>query len=117
MSAAQQSGYFFRASLVVQTISNLPAVQENHVRTLGQEDPLEKGVATDSSVLAWRIAWTADPGRLQSMGLQRVRHDWQADTLQSLIPLHKTLHLIQCKSQSSSMTEPGLLGTCSQGLF
>ena len=56
-------------------VKNLPAVQENWVQSLGQEDPLEKGMATHSSILAWRIPWTDEPGRLQSMGLQRVRHD------------------------------------------
>ena len=54
---------------------NLPAVQEIWVRSLGQEDPLEKGVATQSSILVWRILWTEEPGWLQSMGLQRVGHD------------------------------------------
>ena len=52
-----------------------PAVWETWVRSLGQEDPLQKGVSTHSSILAWRIPWTEDPGRLQSMGLQSVRHD------------------------------------------
>ena len=50
-------------------------VQDNWVRSLGQEDPLEKGMATQSSILAWRIPWTEEPGGLQSMGLQRVRHN------------------------------------------
>ena len=59
------------ASLVAQLVKNLPAVQE----TLGLEDPLEKGMATHSSILAWKIPWTEKPGRLLSMGLQRVRHD------------------------------------------
>ena len=63
------------SSLVAQMVKNLPAVQENWVQSLGQEDPLEKGMATHSSILAWRIPWTDEPGRLQSMGLQRVRHD------------------------------------------
>ena len=54
----------------------LPAVWETWVRSLGQEDPLEKEMATHSSTLAWKIPWTEEPGRLQSMGLQRVRHDW-----------------------------------------
>ena len=54
----------------------LPAVQETRVRSLGWEDPLEKEMATHSSTLAWKIPWTEEPGRLQSMGLQRVRHDW-----------------------------------------
>ena len=63
------------ASLVAQMIKNLPAVQETWVLSLGWEDPLEKGMATRSSILAWRIPWTEEPGRLQSMGLQRVGHD------------------------------------------
>ena len=62
-------------SLVVQTVKSLPAVQETWVQSLGQEDPLEKEMATHSSTLAWRIPWREEPGRLQSMGLQRVRHD------------------------------------------
>ena len=60
---------------MAQTVKNLPAVQEMWVQSLGQEDPLEKGIATHSSTLAWRIPWTEEPGRLQSMGLQRVGHD------------------------------------------
>ena len=58
------------ASLVAQTVKNLPAIQETWVQSLGQEDPLEKGMTTDSSILAWEISWTEEPGRLQSMGLQ-----------------------------------------------
>ena len=54
---------------------NLPAMQETWVRTLGQKDPLEEGMATHSSILAWRIPWTEEPGRLQSIGLHRVGHD------------------------------------------
>ena len=60
---------------VAQTVRNLPAMQENIVRFLGQEDPLEKGMAIHSSILAWRIPWTERPHRLQFIGLQRVRHD------------------------------------------
>ena len=60
---------------VAQTVKNLPAVQETKVRSLGQEDPLEKGMATHSSILAWRMPKTEEPGGLQSMGLQKVRHD------------------------------------------
>ena len=63
------------ASLVAQLVKNLPAVQETQVRSLGQEDPLEKEMATHSNLLAWEIPWTEEPVRLQSMGLQRVRHD------------------------------------------
>ena len=64
-----------RASLVAQMVKNLPARQETQVRSLNQEDPLEKGMATYSSILAWRIPWTEESGRLQSMGSQRVRHN------------------------------------------
>ena len=63
------------ASLVIQTVKNLPAMQETWVPSLGQEDPLEKGMATHSSILAWRISRTEELGGLQSMGSQRVRHD------------------------------------------
>ena len=63
------------ASLVAQTVKNLPAMQETQVQSLGREDPLEKEMATHSSILALRIPWTVEPGRLQSMGLQRVGHD------------------------------------------
>ena len=56
-------------------VKNLPALQETWVQSLGQEDSLEKEMATHSSILAWRIPWTEKPGRLQSMGLQRVGQD------------------------------------------
>ena len=56
-------------------VKNLPIMQETQVQFLGQQDNLEKGMATHSSVLAWRIPWTEEPGELQSMGLQRVGHD------------------------------------------
>ena len=56
-------------------VKNLPAVQETRVQSLGQEDPLEEAMATHSSILAWRIPWTEEPGGLQSIGLQRVEHD------------------------------------------
>ena len=62
------------ASLVAQMVKNLPAAQETWVLVLGQEDPREKGLAIYYSILAWRIPWTEEPGGLQSMGLQRVRH-------------------------------------------
>ena len=56
-------------------VRNLPAMQKTWVQSLGQEDPLEKGMATHSSIVACRIPWTEEPGGLQSMGLQRVRHN------------------------------------------
>ena len=61
--------------LVAQMVKRLLTMQETWVRSLGQEDPLEKEMATHSSTLAWRIPWTEEPGRLQPMGSQRVRHD------------------------------------------
>ena len=64
-----------RASLVAQVVKNLPAMQETRVQSLGWEDALEKGMVTHSSILAWRILWMEEPGGLQSMGSQRVRHD------------------------------------------
>ena len=63
------------ASLVAQTVKRMPAMQETWVQSLGREDPLQESMATHSSILAWRIPWTEGPGRLQSMGSQRVRHD------------------------------------------
>jgi len=65
----------FIASLVAQMVKRTPAMQETWVRSLGWEDPLEKEMATHSSTLAWKIPWTEEPGRLQSMGLQTVRHN------------------------------------------
>ena len=65
---------------VTQMVKNLLAMQETWVWSLGQEGPLEKEMATHSSILAWRIPWTEKSGRLQSMGLQRVRQDWATNT-------------------------------------
>ena len=62
----------FIASLVAQMVKHLPAMQKTWVQSLGLEDPLEKEMATHSSTLAWKIPWIKEPGRLQSMGLQRV---------------------------------------------
>ena len=58
-----------------QTVKNLPAMQETQVQSLGQKDPLEKGMATHSSILAWRIPWTEELGGLQSTGSERIGHD------------------------------------------
>ena len=66
---------FRNSSLVAQIVKNPAAIQETWVRPLVREDPLEKGMATHSSILAWRIPWTEEPGGLQSTGSQRVRHD------------------------------------------
>ena len=66
---------FWGTSLVAQTVKRLPAMQETWVQSLGQEDPLEKEMGTHSSTLAWKIPWMDEPGRLQSMGSQRVRQN------------------------------------------
>ena len=66
--------------LLAQMVKNLPATQETQVRSLGQEDTLEKGMAPHSSILAWRIPWMEEPGGLQSMGSQRVGHSWVTNT-------------------------------------
>ena len=78
----QQSGredleyiIIYWTSLVAQMVKHLPTVRETWVRSLGWEDLLEKEIITHSSTLAWKIPWTEEPGRLQSMGLQRFRHD------------------------------------------
>ena len=70
-SPLQYSG----ASLVAQMVKNPPAMRETWVQSLGWEDPLEEGMATHSSILAWRIQWSKEPGGLQSIGLQRAGHD------------------------------------------
>ena len=82
-----------RASLMAQTVKNPPAVQETEetwVPSLGREDPLEKGMATHSSILGWRIPWTEKPGGLYSMGLQRAGYDWVTNTFPFRI-----LHIIR----------------------
>ena len=62
--------------MVAQMIKNLPAIQETWVLSLGWQDPMEKGMGTHSCIFAWRIPWTEELGGLQSIGLQRIRHDW-----------------------------------------
>ena len=66
---------YYEASLVAQWLQNLPAMQEMQIQSLGQEDPLEEGMATHSGILAWEMPWTEKPSRLQSMGSQRVGYD------------------------------------------
>ena len=78
--------------LVAQMIKNLPAMRETQVRSLGREDPLEKEMETHSSILAWKIPWMEESGRLQSMGSQRVRHDWATTSL-SFTLYDETLNL------------------------
>ena len=78
LHANNTSIFFFKkgTSLVAQTVKCLPAMWETWVQSLRQEDPLEEGMATHSSILVWRIPWTEEPGGLQSTGLQRVRQGW-----------------------------------------
>ena len=77
-------------SLVAQRLKSLPPIQETRVRSLGQEDPLEKEMATHSSILAWEIPWTEEPGGLQSTASQRVGHDW-AISLHFLVEIMKII--------------------------
>ena len=74
-SLCREVGHLVGEMRVAQMLKNPPAMQEAQVRSLGQEDPQEKGMAIHSGILAWRIPRTEQPGRLQSMGSQRVRHD------------------------------------------
>ena len=73
---SELGGYKVQAFLVSQTVKRLPTMQEVGVRSLGREDPLEKEMATHSSILAWKIPWAEETGMLQSVGSQRVGHDW-----------------------------------------
>ena len=66
---------------MVQMVKNRPKMQETWIQSLGREDNLEKEIATHSSLLVWRIPWTEEPGELQSMGLQRVKHDLSVNTV------------------------------------
>ena len=78
-SPGERIGYlpqYSWASLVAQIVKNTPAMQETCIQSLSLGNPLEEGMATHFSILAWRILWTEEPGRLQSMGLHRVGHDW-----------------------------------------
>ena len=77
------------ASLVAQTVKDLPVIQETQVQSLGGEDPLEKGMAIHSSILAWRIPLTEEPGGLQSTESQRVRQDWVTNTFTFFCKYHR----------------------------
>ena len=77
--------HYMRASLVAQTIKSLPTMQETRVQSLGWEDLLEKELTTHSSILAWKIPWMEELGRLQYIGSQRVRHDWVTSLSLSLV--------------------------------
>ena len=83
--------------MVAQMVKNLPATQEPQVQSLGWDDPLEKEMAIHSSILAQRIPWTEEPGRLQSMGAQRVGHNWTTNTF--TYQVLKQENLTECHSQ------------------
>ena len=83
---------FLRTSLVTQMVKHLSIMWETWVRSLGREDPLEKEMAIHPSTIAWKIPWTEEPGRLQSMGSPRVGHDWATSLSFSLRNLHTVLH-------------------------
>ena len=89
--------------ILAQMVKCLPTKQKTQVQSLGQEDPLEKEMATRSSTLAWKIPWMKDPGRLQSMGSQRVRHDW--DTSLSLY-----FHIAETHRWTEILKLPSILG-------
>ena len=80
------------ASLVAQLVKNPPAIRETWVQSLGWEDLLEKGAATHSTILAWRIPWTKGLGRLQSMGSQRVGHNWETFTFRRIYSYFFLIH-------------------------
>ena len=83
------------ASLVAQMVKNQPATQEICIRSLSQENLLEKGMDTHFSILGWRIPWTEEPGRLQSMVLQRVGHDWETNIFTFIFSLTIALSLFK----------------------
>ena len=85
--------------LVAQMVKNLPTIQETWVQFLGQEDPLEKGMTTHSCTLAWRIRWTEEAGRLQSMGSQRVGHNCMTNT-NTHTHTHTHTHTQECKTHA-----------------
>ena len=90
--------YQFVTSLVAQTVKRLPTMRETPVRSSGGEDLLEKEMETQSSILAWKIPWTEESLRLQSMGSQRVRHDWVTSfSLISLTNIFKLFKFISLK--------------------
>ena len=91
---------------MAQTVRNLPAMQETRVRTLGQEDPLDTGIGTHSSILAWRIPWAEEPGRLQSRGSQRRSKRLLISWLQS--PSAVILEPLKIKSDTVSTVSPSI---------
>ena len=81
------------ASPVTEMVKNPPVMQETGIWSLGWKDPLEKRLATHSSIFAWRIPWTEEPGRLESMGLQKVGHNWATNTFTFRLHIHIPEHI------------------------
>ena len=115
--------YSSRAFLVAQRLKRLPPVQETRVQSLGREDPLQKEMVTHSSILAWRIPWTEESGRLQSTGWQRVGHDFtfHSSRAEEGPPdkprkIQGKLRALGCPSKHQSIQPPcqvgGLPGSC-----
>ena len=104
---------------MAQVIKNLPAMQETWVWSLSQEDRLEKGVTTHSSILVWRIPWTEEPDGLQSMGLQKVRHDWATNTFTSTLIKWNESHSVVTDSLWPQILQASGVGSLSllQGIF
>ena len=106
------------ASLVAQPVKNLPAMWETWVRSLGWEDPLEKEMATHSTTLAWKFSWMEKPGRLQSMGSQRVGHDWETSLslffrlIIAFLPRSKRLWISWLQSPSAVILETPKISHC-----
>ena len=103
---------FHWASLVAQLVKNPPAMQETQAWSLGQEDLLEKEMATPSSILAWRILWTEEPGGLLSMRSQRVRHDWVTNIFLSTNPACLLAFELWAARSHLSVTDWLLLFNC-----
>ena len=92
-----------RDSLVAQTVKNLLTVWETWVQSLGWKDPLEKGMATHSSIIAWRIPWTKEPSRLQSTESQKVRHNWAPHTRMYEIYISICIYGCFCATMTSNL--------------
>ena len=98
-------------SLVAQTVKHLPPMQETRVQSLGREDLLEKEMATHSRTLAWKIPWMEEPGRLQSMGSQRVGHDW-ATLLSDSVLKSRDIILLTKVHTVKAMVFPAVMYGC-----
>ena len=97
-----------RAGLVAQRIKNLPAKQETQIWSLGQKDTLEKEMATYSNILAWKIPWTEEPSRLQSMGSQRAGHNWVTNTLRFSVQFSSVTQSCLTLGHPMDRSMPGL---------